>query len=166
MIIRKILLFAVALLLTTAMYGQGLIRHDVVSTAGGYGVSGELSVSWTLGELAVHTLKSADETLILTQGFQQSGLTVTHVENQLGELVDVKIYPNPAESLIHIKFSEPLTEQVTIRLFDADGRMVHMEQLPRLMQLKELKLTDYLPGVFYLKIITSKGLNSYKIIKH
>lgn len=162
----KILPFAFGLLLSVGVLGQQAIRHDVLASAGGFGKSGDISLSWTLGELVVHTLTSQDGSLILTQGFQQSKLTVTGIEDALGEMVEVKIYPNPTEAMIQVLFASPLEEEVTIQLFDADGRMLLMEKLPVLTELKQLNLQDYMPGEFYLKVVTSKAFNTYKIIKH
>lgn len=64
-----------AFLVLATVSGQDL-KQQVVSSAGGYDVSGDnsISLSWTLGELVITTVESSGGDLILTQGFQQSAL--------------------------------------------------------------------------------------------
>ena len=73
------------------------IKQDVISSAGGYNVSGDgtLSISWTLGETITPTFVSSDGSLILTHGFQQK-IVVTTIDENLDNHVNVTIYPNPA----------------------------------------------------------------------
>jgi len=66
---KKLLLLSVVCFVVVSANGQS-ISSSVVASAGGYSEAGEISLSWTLGELAVETFTASE--LILTQGFQQS----------------------------------------------------------------------------------------------
>lgn len=66
---QKIIIAISVLLWLTNLEGQTL-SPAVLGTSGGYGVGGEYSLSWTLGETIITTINAGD--YMLTQGFQQS----------------------------------------------------------------------------------------------
>ena len=63
---KKKLLFLVIVMISAKIDSDA---QQVVASSGGYYVTDNLSVSWTLGETVAETFSS--DNLILTQGFQQ-----------------------------------------------------------------------------------------------
>ena len=58
--------------------GQSISSY-VVATAGESAEAGGISISWTLGEIAIETLEDNAGTLTLTQGFQQGYFEITSI---------------------------------------------------------------------------------------
>lgn len=57
---------------------------DVVAASGGYGQTATFSVSWTLGETLSGTF--ADNDMSVQQGFQQSDLIVTGLNDAMAKI--------------------------------------------------------------------------------
>ena len=91
-----------------ALSSGAQIKQEVISSAGGYSVNGDLSISWTLGETIIPTFKSRD--LVLTHGFQQR-LILTTVEENIEVSVKIKVFPNPASDVVNIQFESPVEEK-------------------------------------------------------
>ena len=161
---KSLLTIISALFLFSCLGAQDVDQH-VISSAGGYDVSGDISLSWTLGELVITTVESAGGDLILTQGFQQSKLIVEGIEINPDLGVEVTVYPNPASDILNIRFSEALNGETMIYLSGPDGRLIYNESLLPGVLIKEIIMQKYPAGTYFLRIQNGNKLNVYKIIK-
>lgn len=143
------------------------VKQQVVSSAGGYDLSGDktMSLSWTLGELVISTAEAAGGGLILTQGFQQSKLLVTGVHLNPELKIDVMLFPNPAQDILNIRFSEPLNGETIIFLSGPDGRLIDTKIIEAGVLLKEINMQKYPPGNYFIRIKNGDKHSVYKIIK-
>ena len=62
--------------------------------------------------------------LILTQGFQQSKLSITAIEVNKDLGVEVTVFPNPTSELVNIKFTAPIDGETILFISAPDGRQV------------------------------------------
>lgn len=102
------------------------IAMQVVASGGGYAVNSaaNISLSWTIGEVAYATLTSSD--FILSQGFQQGNLLKTSV-NELPQLpsIGLGIYPNPVSETLFITIQGMVTPtRYHAEVYDLSGRRV------------------------------------------
>lgn len=81
--------------------------------------------------------------------------------NQIDHANEIEVYPNPVEDVLYIKnLSEILIEKVEV--FDALGRKMYSEDYPTF-----INFSDLMPGLYYIRLITSKGQNIIKaVMKH
>lgn len=142
------------------------INQEVIATAGGFNTSSDksVSISWTLGETIIPTLVSSDGSLILTHGFQQR-LTVSSVEENFEDPVDVTVFPNPAGESINIQFKSAIDKEILISLLDAQGKLVRTDQIEVTALIKQMNLQDLPAGVYYLRLTKGKLVNVYKVVK-
>ncbi len=161
---KLILTSVLAIFFIASVSGQE-IKQQVISSAGGYDVSGDISLSWTLGELVISTVESSGGDLILTQGFQQSKLEVTAIEENPDLGVAVTIYPNPTSEILNIKFVLPLEGETLMQLAAPDGSIVLIEEVPSGVLIKQINMQAYPAGTYFLRIQNGIKLNVYKIIK-
>jgi hypothetical protein len=138
------------------------VKQEVIASAGGYSLNGNLSISWTLGETIIPTFQNGN--LILTHGFQQQ-LIITSVEENLEELVKVTVYPNPASDNVNISFDEPLDGEVKVFLINSQGKLVKTDVIGETIVEKQMNLQDLPAGVYYLKLMKGKLSNVYKVVK-
>ena len=89
------------LILLIALCATFLQAQEVVTTAGSYGETSSGSLSWTVGEPVIETI--TDGTNTLTQGFQQSKLTVTAINDLKFPGIELSVYPNPTNSFLFIE---------------------------------------------------------------
>jgi hypothetical protein len=147
-------------LLLCALHVQG--QQQVVSSAGNFHSNASGSVSWTLGELAIETLTTANN--VLTQGFQQSRLTVTG----FGDLpildYEIVVFPNPASDHIIIRTDKEQHENLHYQLYDLSGRII--------LQNKILETETTIPvnhlrsAVYLLRIIEgNRQVRAFKVVK-
>ncbi|MEI7660966.1 MAG: T9SS type A sorting domain-containing protein [Bacteroidota bacterium] len=67
------------------------------------------------------------------------------------------VYPNPATSLTHIVFNEPLGESSTVRVYDARGRLMSVKNARTLASEVTIDLRGMSSGL-YLLVIQSPGM--------
>lgn len=99
------------------------ISPEVIASAGEHFDNGTTQLSWTLGEVVIDTYDNG--TNILTQGFHQTQLTVTSVEESLSD-VRMNMYPNPTSEFLNIELGNNEND-INLQLFDMSGKLVHKD---------------------------------------
>ena len=98
---KRLVLFAAICFIGTLAYGQNdTISRQVIATAGGDTTVNGVSVSWTLGEVAIETIANEDSTVILTQGFQQGEYVITSIGEPFSNEFEINIYPKTTASYL------------------------------------------------------------------
>ncbi len=96
------------------------LQPSVFASAGGSVQSGDVNLSWTLGEAVVSTLSS--DGVILTQGFHQPLLEVSTGFTDPTFDYDIHLYPNPVQYELSIDTEFDRTLQYT--LSNMEGRIM------------------------------------------
>jgi hypothetical protein len=151
-------------LLTFAISLNAQVTQEVIASSGGYNVNGNVSLSWTLGETIVPTLKSPDGALVLSHGFQQK-LLVTAVEETIYDLVKIKVFPNPVTEAVNIQFDAPLEEEISLDILDSQGKLIKTDIIEPASTVKEINMQDVAGGIYYIRLSSDKHINVYKVVK-
>ncbi len=149
----KALFITILVLISIESYNQSIDR-SIVASAGNNVDTETISVSWTLGEVAIATLNS--DGLILSQGFQQGNLFIDAIEGTHPEF-QLKTYPNPVIDKLIIESSN-LNQLYEI--IDVNGRVIKngfIDSNPF-----ELDLTNLPSGPYFLRV---EQIQTHKIIK-
>ena len=155
---RKKLINMLFLLLFAA---GSLTAQTVVSVNGGTATAAGTQVSWTIGEPVVATVSDGNSTL--TQGFQQSKLTVTAIDDLQVQGVEIKVYPNPTSDYVTVHFSNTI-EKPAYLLFDLSGRLIEQKNIESTGT--KIDMSGYSGGSYILKLRTAEQpLQTFKIIK-
>jgi len=156
-IMIKLFLFPVLFLIAFLTEAQ-----EVVSTAGETQTISGYEISWTLGEPVIATVKSGST--ILTQGFHQSKLTITPINEFPVSDIELKVYPNPTDEFVTINMNK-LDENLSFSLFDLAGKLI--ESKPIITLETKLFLNACSSGTYVLKLQngTQQTLQTFKIIK-
>jgi hypothetical protein len=159
-------LLIITLMLLAVSVGAQQIKQEVIASAGGFNKSSDnsLSISWTLGETIIPTFTSADGQLIITHGFQQK-LIITAVEENIDDLVDVTIYPNPTSEVVNISFGTATDNEILVYLLDAQGKLVKTDRIGTSVLIKMINMQDLPAGIYYLRLAKGKLVNVYKVVK-
>ena len=135
--------------------------QKVVSANGGTATAAGTQVSWTIGEPITATV--SDGTTTLTQGFQQSKLTVTAINDIQVAGVEIKVYPNPTSDFVTIHFSKVM-EKPTYLLFDLSGRLIQQKKIESTDA--KVDMTQFAGGSYILKVNSGQQpLQTFKIVK-
>lgn len=132
------------------------IERSVISSSGISNVQSGASLEWTLGELATETFFG--QSVILTQGFQQSRVWFTSVEEI--QPLEIFVYPNPVNNVLVIE--QPSAKTLQVELFNLTGK--------KLLNLKTEKRQHeidlhFLPSSAYTLIVSDPDLFTQSIIK-
>lgn len=154
---KTITLFIVVLLM-----GSVVCAQEVISSVGASQTAAEIEVSWTLGELVIETISAGSNTL--TQGFNQSKLTVTSVPGVHFVEIELEVFPNPSHNFVIIQFEE-LVDGAAYSLFDVTGKVIERKLISSTRTVVHLE--KYSSGVYILKLTKDfkKPLKTFKIIK-
>lgn len=146
------------------------ISNSVIASAGGSAKSDQISLDWTMGEIAVETAWTRPG--LLTQGFHQPLLVLpaTFIElpprPQLQGLT-IKVNPNPVQAVLHVSLQSLNDKKVNVALSDANGKVLFATSARTQSSYILIDMQQYTSG-FYFLCITSPVNNivyTYKIVK-
>lgn len=136
---------------------------EVVATSGDFYENSSGSLSWTLGEVVIETLSETN--FIITQGFQQSKLTVTAINDLQTSGIELSVYPNPTNSFLLIEVKTDNQRDLQINLFDLNGKLILQKKITGSKQ--TVYMQNYKPAIYILKITEgNKEIRTYQIVKH
>lgn len=155
---KKISLISVLLLCALHVQGQ----QQVVSSAGNFYSNTSGSVSWTLGELAVETLSTANN--ILTQGFQQSRLTITGIGDLPILDYEIVVFPNPVSDHLIIRTDKEQHENLYYQLYDLSGKIILQNKI---LESETTVTVNHLKSAVYLLRIMegNRQVRAFKVVK-
>lgn len=159
------IILSILLGFSCSSFGQKL-TPTVVSSGGSYFSAGGYTLSATVGEIAVTTLKSA--TLTLTQGFQQPYDIGVGIK-ETGLDWSITAYPNPVSEFLNIRFdvNDPL--DLNVEIMDIAGRKQMIRELYYVTRgdIETFDLSGLTRGVYLVRIFTPdrRVQKTYKIQK-
>ena len=138
------------------LFATAIQAQEVVSTAGSYGETSSGSLNWTVGEPVIETITDGANTL--TQGFQQSKLTVTAINDLKVPGIELSVYPNPTNSFLSIEVKTDKQRNLLLSLFDINGRLILQKKM--IGNKQTIKMQNYKPATYILKVTEAKDSNS------
>lgn len=141
-------------------------KQDVISSAGTRNQSNTFILDWTLGELAITTLKGNSN--LLSQGFHQPKFLITSIDELQKGIGEITVYPNPTPDLVQMKMTFDKEKTVQVRLIDASGKQLSFNEYKGLQILESISLRDYANGIYFIKFTLSedKTTQTFKIQKN
>jgi len=136
--------------------------QEVTASSGNDFTNEQIQISWTLGEAVIQTLSSNQTTL--TQGFHQSKLTITAVDEIADLTWNISAFPNPAHDYLKLDIQHDPDRKLFFSLYSMDGKLLIRKQIET--QLSEISMQNYISATYFLKV-TDKNLvlKTFKIIK-
>ncbi len=142
------------------------VFNQVIGTTGRSAVQQGRSYSYTLGEVAIITLRSNSR--ILTQGFHQPEQTrLVSVFTPGFEAWEVQVFPNPVSSQLTVRFSSEHGAALRASVFDLLGRQVVNHLMLTDSEGSTLDCQSWEPGVYFLILSdpAGQGQSTTRIIK-
>lgn len=141
------------------------ISPFILSSAGSFYKPNDISISFTIGELVIETIGTTDHTL--TQGFQQGSWTISSIATNPFPVIEIKVYPNPANDFIIIEWMDEQNAEFNIELYDLMGRKVIHKTASALQTQFELRIDNLTQSVYILRIRDTDNMviKTFRIIK-
>ena len=115
-------------------YSQDL-DHFVIGADGGHAKNNQFSLSYTIGEVVTDLGRDTINNTDLTQGFQQSYISIVSVEDHDFD-IDISIYPNPAVDQLNVRISD-IDKANSYLMYDMSGKLIRQEAI----RTKEFKIS-------------------------
>jgi hypothetical protein len=162
---KPISISAVIFLALSSLTAQINLSPTVIASGGGYAEGENITISWTLGELAVATL--AGENLVLTQGFQQPFDIDVGVFEQEKVNWDISAYPNPVGSELRVRFNIESAGDFLMEIQDVTGRIVSQQEYRQVNpgDIIQINTSDYYSGIYFLKVYSKGSCRVEKVIR-
>lgn len=156
----KTIIFIFGFIITAGV----LCSQEVISSSGGTVSAGGYEVSWTLGEPVIETFTGTNN--ILTQGFHQTRLTATALDEIRFPGLELTVYPNPTSYILNIRSTGRDDLKLQYRFFDMDGKLLFMNEMDK--NPEELGLLPFAGGNYLLRVETTNGdpIQTFKIVKN
>ena len=140
---------------------QGLIAQEVISSGGDFCKNTYGSVTYTIGEPAIESYSNTSN--IITQGFNQTKLTVTSTFTIPELNFTITAFPNPTQEFVIIKTTE--FNDLYFQLFNETGQLIEKNKLNGTETL--LTFNKYSSGNYLIKInsLQNKEIKNFKIVK-
>lgn len=166
-IVKKYSQMKYLLLLFSITFQGQVLHHQMISSQGASTKTANgLMIKQTIGQQSL-TGTSGNKNYVVMQGFQQSlwGKYIASNNVETIEGIKTTTYPNPFTATINFQFSKPVTDMVSISIFDILGRLIFEQKKKAINTILTIDLTS-LPTSEYLVRLNSTNLNYYtKIIK-
>ncbi len=130
------------------------ISPEVIATAGEHFENGSSQLSWTMGEVMIDTYSAGGN--IVTQGFHQTQLTVTSIEESNPFSLDVNVFPNPTSQFLNIDVRGE-HKPLTVTLYDMHGKLIMQESLMKDQTNAKLDLSSLAMAYYILNVVDEKG---------
>lgn len=159
---KKLLMIFICFASLNMVCGQSL-KPETVASGGGFGQNGVASLSWTIGQPVFETYQNSSN--ILTNGFQQTKLTISTLVENLNSDFNIKVFPNPTTNMVTVEtdFNQSHSK-LYYQLCDLNGKLLANELITQEKQ--QIKVEHYKSDYFILNIYTENKqlLKSVKII--
>lgn len=153
------------LLIGFSAQGQKL-HHQMLSSHGSTKLlPNGMIVRQTIGQLSL--TGNSNNNYVVMQGFQQSVWSKYIASNKTDAIDAVKTvtYPNPFTETVNFQFSKPVTDVISIYVFDILGRLIFEQKKISVNNVLTINLAE-LPHSEYLVRLNAPKLTYYtKIIK-
>ncbi len=139
------------------------ISPEVIASAGEHYDNGTVQLSWTLGEVMIDTYDNG--TNILTQGFHQTELTVTSIEETLAD-IRLNLYPNPTSEYLNIELGNN-EEDINLQVYDMSGKLIHKDVINAYDTKYVLPMQSVASGQYLVQMQSENGkLNTtHQVVK-
>ena len=146
------------------------IGPSTLNSTGGSGTIGTTIFDWSIGEMTMVSTFTGSS-VIVTQGVLQNnkvpdGVGHLDITNQL------QVFPNPASSIVNVRYTAAGPGKLTLRLMDITGKLITTSntQVDQGVTSEQLSIADLAAATYMLEVSFkgnsgTQGLTSYKIEK-
>lgn len=141
------------------------IDRQVIGMAGDISSTANISISWTVGEVAVQRRPlPTPQGGSITEGFQQP-----HIELVSGQenSIQIKVFPNPVRDMLRVKVNGSILNTYRIDLLDNHGRTLRTwSKIP--VGTQQFSMANYPAGTYFLRVhndLTGEAMEAHQIIK-
>ena len=142
-------------IMSSSLGSSGSSQH-VVTTNGTYKISQSIGQTSVIGT-------HFNNGYYLRQGYQQPLGKLKISKTNTNDL-DLLLYPNPFKESVTIKFNSAIQDNVLVRLFSVQSKLIYAKEFLPAQEIK-LLINDISTGTYFLKINSGRLYFGTKLIK-
>ncbi len=134
------------------------IGPSILNAAGGSAVIGSDEFEWSIGEMTmVSTLSSSS--VVITQGLLQPMPVTLGVPSVNPLAQQLKVFPNPASSIVNVEYTSQAKGSLTYRLLDVAGKTIKSKttQVDLGSTIIGLDIADLVCAGYLLEVTVNSG---------
>ena len=140
-------------------FTQILSAQSVIGTTGNSVKSSDRTLEYSLGQIAIETVKSSNR--ILTQGVLQPNFKVSvSVNENFDKKYSFKVFPNPTYGILNISTDFP--DFLSYQIIDYQGRTI---ALGNYNNAGTIDFTSYPNGSYFIQLISKDFSKNIQLIK-
>ncbi len=162
---NKFFIFIIILIIGLNAKSQS-VNPFVIASSGGYYITTNTQLSWTLGEVVTSTFTSGNS--IITQGFQQNTYVVNTIDVTSDNPYLINVYPNPTSKYINIQWDNIEQTDLIISITNNQGVSILKKTVKSNEKQIEIDLSIFSNSSYLLCVTSSKREwnKLFKIIKY
>ncbi len=161
---KHILLTCFILTFSLYFFGQ-TISTDVIVSAGGEFKNTNAQISWTLGDFQTATF--SENSVVLTQGFLQSNLTITGIlDMEESQDIKIKVFPNPVKDILNIEIQSSENSVIQWELINQTGKIIKAGNNSQNLSHSQIRFSSYNYGVYFIRTFKKDGsyMKVFKVV--
>jgi hypothetical protein len=156
--------FLFFILLNLSVYSQSM-HHQMLSAQGtGTQLSNGVYVSQTIGQQSVIGTSTKDG-VTYSQGFQQSVWSKYLNQNAALSSITTITYPNPFVQTVNFQFSKPLSDVISVTVYDIRGRLIYQEDKKAVENILTIELPQLASSNYLVKLFATNYTYYTQILK-
>ncbi len=152
---KKTILTLITFSIINALFAQSsTLCRSVISCSGGSSVGGTQTFEFTLGEPLIETYTNPDQSVTITQGFNQPEVCLTTAvpDISIANPMGMKVFPNPTADHLQIQFETPQGKLFDLQVFNALGHQVLSSFQMDIFQTHSIDCRSFPSGAYFLLI--------------
>lgn len=153
-----------ALLCFLAFSPSVLRAQEVISSGGTHAAGSGVVLSWTVGETVIATLGNGSYTL--TQGFHQTRLSATAIDDLPAPGLILTVYPNPMIDILHLRVDEGDFSRLKFVMLSMEGKSLLTKTISK--KLTDIDMQTFAPGNYLLQVRRKSGeiIKTFQVTKN
>ena len=141
---------------------MGLSAQSVIVPFGGDATDGSVTVSYTVGQVAVQA--NSDGGTTIYEGVQQPyEIQIIGIDNYPGITLNAVVFPNPTVGNVELTMNNVQLEG-EVRVFDMNGKFLFVKKIEG--ENTEIPMSDLSAGAYFVNVVNgTQVLKTFKVIK-
>ena len=154
-------IFTSFILLTSSICFSQTNTLQIIGSAGNTATNANTQLNWTIGEPITNTATNPNN--ILTQGFNQSVLLITAIDEKQNSKITIS--PNPTADFVTINIDENDLQNAQYLLHDINGKLILQNKI--IDKQTKLSFIDLANATYFVEVSTNnQKTKTFKIIKN
>ena len=144
------------------LHGIAASAQSVIVPFGGDATDGSVTVSYTVGQVAVQA--NSDGGTTIYEGVQQPyEIQIIGIDDYPGITLNAMVYPNPTVGNVQLTMNNVQLEG-EVKVFDANGKFLFSREIEG--GTTEIPMSDLSAGTYFVNVVNEKQvLKTFKVVK-